>query len=48
MLVLRKYHLAPTEPDDHPKLRGIDPPLNEQIRLKTKEILIDEELRRRR
>ncbi|GAA95346.1 uncharacterized protein L969DRAFT_15182 [Mixia osmundae IAM 14324] len=51
MLVLRALvpPLPRETPDDHPVLRRLrDPPLNERISMKTKEILIDEELRRRR
>lgn len=41
--------LPPTTPDDHEKLRKLrDPLLKERVRLKTREILIDDELRRRR
>lgn len=49
MLVLREQGLAPVVPDDHEKLVKLkDPPLRERVRKKIKEILIDDELRRRR
>ncbi|KAH8924610.1 DnaJ-domain-containing protein [Atractiella rhizophila] len=50
MLVLRnmKPPLPQETPDDHPRLKSLDPPLSEMVRMKTKELLIDEELRRRR
>ncbi|CEQ41676.1 SPOSA6832_03397 [Sporobolomyces salmonicolor] len=49
MLVLREVGLKPDVPDDHEKLRAMrDPDLRERVRRKIKEILIDDELRRRR
>lgn len=51
MLVLRglKPPLPANTPDNHTTLVALrDPPLKERIRLKTKELLIEEELRRRR
>lgn len=49
MLVLREMGLVRTTPDDDEKLVKLrDPDLKEQVRRKTKEILIDDELRRRR
>lgn len=48
MLVLRELGLVRTLPDDDPNLVKLDPDLKERVRRKTKEILIDDELRRRR
>ncbi|KAK4700347.1 hypothetical protein P7C70_g5906, partial [Phenoliferia sp. Uapishka_3] len=48
MLVLRALSLVRTLPDDDPALINLQPPLKERVRIKTKEILIDDELRRRR
>ena len=48
MLVLRGLGVAPEAPDSHDKLRFLLPPLRERVKQKTKEILIDEELRKRR
>ncbi|KAK4049212.1 DnaJ sub C member 8 [Microbotryomycetes sp. JL221] len=49
MLVLREQGLPRDTPDNHDKIRTLkDPEFKERVRLKTKEILIDDELRRRR
>lgn len=49
MLILRDMKLLPTVPDDDDRLRALkDPDLKERVRLKTKELLIEDELRRRR
>ena len=50
MLVLRELDppSKPETPDTHPTLRRMNPPLPEAIRKKTKELLVDEELRKRR
>lgn len=49
MLVLREQKLLPVVEDSHPTLVALkDPDLKERVRKKTKEILIDDELRRRR
>ncbi len=49
MLVLRELKLLPVVEDSHPTLAALkDPDLKERVRKKTKEILIDDELRRRR
>ena len=37
-----------TAADDHPKLKDLKPSFKEQLRAKSKQMLIDEELRRRR
>ena len=48
MLVLRALNLKPDTEDSHRTLRNLDPPLPQRIQSKVKELLIDEELRRRR
>ncbi|KAL8280196.1 hypothetical protein RQP46_007526 [Phenoliferia psychrophenolica] len=48
MLVLRELGLVRTLPDDDENLVKLKPDLKERVRVKTKEILIDDELRRRR
>lgn len=49
MLVLRSIGLAPSVPDDHEKILAMPPPgLKERTKQKLKEILIEEELRKRR
>lgn len=50
MLVLRGLDppLKADTPDDFYRLRELDPPLAERIRTQAKQMLIDEELRRRR
>jgi len=40
--------LPTTTPDDHPRLKGLTPPFKAQLRAKSKELLIEEEVRRRR
>lgn len=46
--LLKALSLPTSTPDDHPNLRGLTPPFKTQLRQKSKELLIDEELRRRR
>jgi DnaJ family protein C protein 8 len=48
MLVLRALDLKKETPDTHPTLKRLTPPLADRIRAKAKELLIDEELRKRR
>merc|ERR1711939_260809 len=49
MLVLCSIGLAPSVPDDHEKILAMPPPgLKERTKQKLKEILIEEELRKRR
>ncbi|KAI0784603.1 DnaJ-domain-containing protein [Abortiporus biennis] len=48
ILLLRGLQLPTTTEDDDDKLRELNPPWKEQLRAKTKELLIDEELRRRK
>lgn len=49
MLILREMKLLPTVPDDDERLVALkDPDLKERVRVKTKELLIEDELRRRR
>ncbi|KAI0065316.1 DnaJ-domain-containing protein [Artomyces pyxidatus] len=47
-LLLKGLSLPPTTPDDHPKLKGLNPPFKQQLREKSKELLIEEEVRRRK
>jgi len=46
--ILKGLSLPTSTPDDHPKLKGLIPPFKAQLRQKSKDILIEEELRRRR
>ena len=46
--ILKGLQLPTSAGDDHPKLKGLKPPFKEQLRTKSRLILIDEELRRRR
>ena len=46
--ILKELQLPTTAGDDHPKLKDLKPPFKEQLRAKSKQVLIDEELRRRR
>jgi len=46
--ILKALQLPTTAGDDHPKLKTLKPPFKEQLWAKSKEMLIDEELRRRR
>ncbi|KAI9512073.1 DnaJ-domain-containing protein [Russula earlei] len=46
--LLKGLSLPTSTPDDHPKLRGLTPPFKAQLRQKSKELLIEEEFRRRR
>ena len=48
MLLCRELGAPDNAPDSHSKLRSLVPPLRERIKVKTKEMLIDEELHRRR
>lgn len=48
ILVLRSLQLADTAEDSHPKLVSLSPPLPDRIRQKTKELMIEEELRVRK
>jgi len=48
MLVLRSLGVPSDAPDTHDKIRFLRPPLRERVKAKAKEIMIDEELRRRR
>ncbi|KAG0152305.1 hypothetical protein CROQUDRAFT_649673 [Cronartium quercuum f. sp. fusiforme G11] len=47
-LTLRGLNLAETIPNDHERLKKLNPPLYDRVALKTKEIIIEEELRVRR
>ena len=46
--LLKGLSLPTSTPDDHPKLQGLTPPFKTQLRQKSKDLLIEEELRRRR
>jgi len=46
--LLKGMSLPTSTPYDHPKLRDLTPPFKAQLRQKSKELLIEEELRRRR
>ncbi|KAI0264469.1 DnaJ-domain-containing protein [Gloeopeniophorella convolvens] len=48
VLLLKALALPAATPDDSPKLRGLVPPFKTQLRAKSKELLIEEELHRRR
>ncbi|KAI0342853.1 DnaJ-domain-containing protein [Trametopsis cervina] len=48
ILVLKSANLPPTLPDDDARLREVVPPFKQQLRAKSKELLIDEEVRRRK
>lgn len=49
MLVLREQlNLPPTLPSDSPQLQGLRPSFEERVRKATKELMIDDELRRRK
>ncbi|KAH9972818.1 DnaJ-domain-containing protein [Lactifluus volemus] len=47
-ILLKGLSLPTSTPDDHPKLKGLTPPFKAQLRQKSKDLLIEEELRRRR
>ena len=47
-LLLKGMSLPTSTTDDHPKLKGLDPPFKAQLREKSKELLIEEEVRRRK
>jgi len=46
--LLKGLSLPTSTPDDHPNLKGLTPPFKTQLRQKSKDLLIEEELRRRR
>ena len=46
--VLKSHSIPSSTPDSDPRIAYLKPSLKEQVRAKTKELLIDEELRRRR
>jgi hypothetical protein len=48
MLVLRTIGLGPDTPDTHDKVRFLQPTLRERVRTKSKELLVEDELRKRR
>ena len=48
LVVLKANSLPSTTQDDDPKLKALNPPFRVQLRVKTKELLIEEEVRRRK
>lgn len=48
LTLLKELSLPTSTPDDHPRLKGLTPPFKAQLRQKSKELLIEEEVRRRR
>jgi len=47
-LVLKTLNLPASTPDSHPELRNLNPPFKTLLRAQSKELLIDEEVRRRK
>lgn len=47
-MLLRSLNLPTTLEDDDPRLKELSPPWKEQLRAQSKELLIDEEVRRRK
>jgi len=47
-ILLKGLYLPTNTPDDNPKLKELNPPYKVQLRAKSKELLIDEEVRRRK
>ena len=48
IILLKSLNLPTTLEDDDVKLQDVTPPVKEQLRAKSKEMLIDEEVRRRK
>ena len=48
VLVLRELSLPADTPGDDERIRGLRPPFEEMVRKKTKEVMVDDELRRRK
>ena len=48
IILLKSLNLPTTLEDDDVKLQDVTPPFKEQLRAKSKEMLIDEEVRRRK
>lgn len=48
LTLLKGLSLPTSTPDDHPRLNGLTPPFKAQLRQKSKELLIEEEVQRRR
>ena len=48
IILLKSLNLPTTLEDDDVKLQDVIPPFKEQLRAKSKEMLIDEEVRRRK
>jgi len=47
-MLLKEHSLPLNTTDDDPKLQSLIPPFKQQLRAKSKEVLIDEEVRRRK
>ncbi|KAI0775216.1 hypothetical protein BD413DRAFT_534039 [Trametes elegans] len=48
VILLRTHNLPPNTPDDDPRVKSLVPPWRQQFLAKAKEMLIDEEVRRRK
>ena len=48
LLLLKANELPTSIEDDDPRLKKLTPPYKTQLRVKSKELLIDEEVRRRK
>ena len=48
VFLLKNMNLPTTLEDSDPRLKGLTPPWKEQLRAKAKELLIEEEVRRRK
>ncbi|KAG6900801.1 hypothetical protein C0993_000120 [Termitomyces sp. T159_Od127] len=48
LMILKALNLPSSTPDTDPNLRGLEPPYKVRLRLQSKELLIDEEVRRRK
>ncbi|KAH9850373.1 hypothetical protein C2E23DRAFT_836253 [Lenzites betulinus] len=47
-VLLKSHNLPPNTPDDEPRVKALTPPWKQQFLAKAKEMLIDEEVRRRK
>lgn len=47
-VLLKSHNLPPNTPDDDPRVKALTPPWKQQFLAKAKEMLIDEEVRRRK
>ena len=46
--ILKTQNLPTTLEDSDPRIKSLTPPLRQQVRARAKELLIDEEVRRRK